>query len=85
MRVLFPLFFNYIVGEDNALMGEDSEEQEEHGDTEGMTLTAAERKQHESENARVERENAAYDSLKETQPIQVADGFVTFTRHFKYL
>ena len=26
-----------------------------------------------------------YDDLPETQPIQVADGFVTFTKHFKYL
>ena len=25
------------------------------------------------------------DDLPETQPIQVADGFVTFTKHFKYL
>ena len=26
-----------------------------------------------------------YDNLEETKPIQVADGHVTFTKHFKYL
>ena len=39
----------------------------------------------ESEKAKTEREDRMYDDLPETQPIQVADGFVTFTKHFKYL
>jgi hypothetical protein len=31
-----------------------------------------------------EREEALYDELEETQPININDGYVTFCRHFKY-
>ena len=48
-------------------------------------LTDFERAQHESEKKKIERENVSYDGLEETQDIAVADGFVSFTRHFKYL
>ncbi len=32
-----------------------------------------------------EREEALYDELEETQPININDGYVTFCQHFKYL
>jgi len=48
-------------------------------------LTDAERKKEESEKARIAREDKIYDDLEETQDLAVADGFVSFTRHFKYL
>lgn len=34
---------------------------------------------------RTEREDLLYNQLAETQQIKVAEGFVTFTKHFKYL
>jgi hypothetical protein len=42
---------------------------------------------HNKENARTrhETEGLLYDELTETRPIKVADGFVTFCCHFKYL
>ena len=61
------------------------EEMMDFNDENDGILTAAERRSHESERARIAREDALYDALEETQPILVADGFVTFTRHFKYL
>jgi hypothetical protein len=39
----------------------------------------------ESERARTAREDMRYDSLPETAEIKVADGYVTFSRKFKYL
>ena len=48
-------------------------------------LTDAERKKEESEKARIAREDKIYDDLEETQDLAIADGFVSFTRHFKYL
>jgi hypothetical protein len=48
-------------------------------------LTDFERSQYESEKKKIERENVSYDGLEETQDIAVADGFVSFTRHFKYI
>ena len=39
----------------------------------------------ESAKARRKREDDAYDSLAETTPIPINDGFITFTRHFKYI
>ena len=48
-------------------------------------LTDFERSQYESEKKKIESENVSYDGLEETQDIAVADGFVSFTRHFKYL
>ncbi len=41
--------------------------------------------QRESEQVRTAREDVRYDSLPETAPINVADGYVTFSRKFKYL
>ena len=43
------------------------------------------RRQEESEKARIAREDKIYDDLEETQDLAIADGFVSFTRHFKYL
>ena len=43
---------------------------------------------HQHENAtrqQREKEAALYDDLEETKPIDVADGYVAFYRHFKYL
>ncbi len=34
---------------------------------------------------RQEHEEKIYETLEETQPIDIADGHVTFCRHFKYL
>jgi len=48
-------------------------------------LTEAEKKKEESERARTAREDKIYDGLEETQDLVVADGFVSFTKHFKYL
>ena len=48
-------------------------------------LSETERKQYESEKARVAREDVLYDELEETNDICVADGFVSYTKHFKYL
>ena len=39
----------------------------------------------ESARTRREKEGLLYDELVETRPITVADGLVTFCRHFKYL
>jgi len=39
----------------------------------------------ESERTRTTREDAMYDNLPETEAINVADGYVTFCRTFKYL
>ena len=78
-----PNFFRNIVPS-NAL-AEEAEESAVHDDcVEGM-LTDAERRQYESEKSRIAREDVAYDELAETQSIPVMDGYVTFTRHFKYL
>jgi len=35
--------------------------------------------------ARITREDTSYNGLQETQPVDVAEGFITFTKHFKYL
>ncbi len=48
-------------------------------------LTDFECSQHGSEKKKIERENVSYDGLEETQDIAVADRFVSFTKHFKYL
>ena len=34
---------------------------------------------------RIKREDNLYDESVETQEIEVADGFISFTKHFKYL
>ncbi len=39
----------------------------------------------ELEQARTAREDVKYDSLPETAQIEIADGYVTFSRKFKYL
>ena len=61
------------------------EEHSGHFAKEQEAQIASKCKRHESERARIARENVAYDKLPETQPVRVADGYVTFTRHFKYL
>jgi len=39
----------------------------------------------ESQKSRAICEDKAYDTCEETRPINVADGFVIFVKHFKYL
>ena len=65
----------------NNLVADDSAEDND----DMVALTEAERKKEESEKARIAREDKIYDDLEETQDLAVADGFVSFTRHFKYL
>ncbi len=48
-------------------------------------LTNEERQAEQKERSRRKCEEDLYDKLKETQPIQVKDGYVTFCCHFKYL
>ena len=60
-------------------------EREEWTEENAGAITETERKKREAEKARLERENKLYDELDETRDIEVADGFVSFTRHFKYL
>ena len=48
-------------------------------------LTETNRQRENATRHRREREAALYDDLEETKPIAVADGQVTFCRHFKYL
>ena len=79
-----PLFFDHT---DSLLEAAEHEpaELEEHAATDAGALTATEQQREKRANARTERENVMYDELEETRPIAVADGHVTFTRHFKYL
>ena len=48
-------------------------------------LTETDRQRENAIQHQTEREAALYDDLEETKPIDVADGYVTFCRHFKYL
>jgi hypothetical protein len=48
-------------------------------------LTADARRAEQKTRAQREQEGDLYNTLKETQPITVDDGFVTFCWHFKYL
>ena len=67
-------------------LAQEVEESEEYiAGEESYTLSATERAQYESEKARIAKEDELYDHLEETRDIKVADGFVSFTKHFKYL
>ena len=48
-------------------------------------LTETKQQQGETMKQRRAREEPLYNNLKETAPIPVSDGQVTFCRHFKYL
>ena len=48
-------------------------------------LTDGELHEEQKTQSRREQEEKIYDTLEETQPINIADGYVTFCRHFKYL
>lgn len=56
-----------------------------HQDPNSDVLCHLEQESRESENARTAREDAKYDALPETQPINISDEYVTFCRKFKYL
>jgi hypothetical protein len=49
------------------------------------TLTDNQRQDESKMRARRDQEELMYDTLEETKPITVGDGFVSFCRHFKYL
>jgi hypothetical protein len=55
--------------------------EDEHDDI----ITADDRHNKQKARTRQDQEGALYDELKETRPINVDDGSVTFCRHFKYL
>jgi hypothetical protein len=48
-------------------------------------MTIAGKSSKESEKAKMSREDACYDSIDETQSVNVKGGFMTYTKHFKYL
>jgi hypothetical protein len=48
-------------------------------------LTDGELHKEQKSQSRQEQEEKIYDTLEETQPINIADGHVTFCGHFKYL
>ena len=48
-------------------------------------MTIADKPSKESEKAKMSREDACYDRIDETQRVNVKDGFMTYTKHFKYL
>ncbi len=48
-------------------------------------MTIASKRLKESDEAKMAREDACYDRIEETQLINVRDGFMTYTKHFKYL
>jgi hypothetical protein len=52
----------------------------EYGDE---TLTDSKRQDEPKKRARRDQEELIYDTLEETKPITVSDGFVSFCRHFK--
>ena len=67
-------------------LSNDTEELEYIGtEEESYALSESERKKYESEKARTAKEDIIYDGLSETKDINVADGYVSFTKHFKYL
>ncbi len=49
------------------------------------TLSKADHHNKQKARKRREQEETLYDALKETQPIKIEDGYLTFCRHFKYL
>jgi len=76
---------NFFTNTESTPLELGTEETDEYGEETDGILTEEERKQYESEKARTAREDVVYDHLEETRPIPVADGQVTFTKHFKYL
>jgi hypothetical protein len=49
------------------------------------TKKKKEKKKETRESARQKREDSKYDALPETEQFDIADGYVTFCRTFKYL
>lgn len=50
-----------------------------------LSQSPLEKAKAESEKAKVKQEDEVYDTLDEIKDIQVEDGFVSYTKHFKYL
>jgi hypothetical protein len=48
-------------------------------------MTIAGKPSKESEKAKMSREDACYNIIDKTQSVNVKDGFMTYTKHFKYL
>jgi hypothetical protein len=48
-------------------------------------MTIAGNSSKESEKAKMAREDACYDNIDETKSVKVKDGFMLYTKHFKYL
>ena len=63
---------------------EEDEEDEEYSEF-LLSQSPLEKEKAESEKAKVKREDEVYDTLDETKDIKVADRFVSYTKHFKYL
>ena len=80
-----PRYFVTSQADIPTLASADEESEYSSSGEESYMLSETERKQYESEKARVAREDALYDDLEETKDICVADGFVSYTKHFKYL
>jgi hypothetical protein len=57
----------------------------ENGTETQAEMTIADKPSKESEKAKMSREDACYDKIDETQRVNVKDGFMTYTKHFKYL
>ena len=57
----------------------------ENGTETQAEMTIASKRLKESEEAKMSREDACYDRIDETQLINVRGGFMTYTKHFKYL
>mgnify|MGYP006196714589 FL=1 len=57
----------------------------ENGTETQAEMTIADKPSKESEKAKMSREDACYDRIDETQRVNVKDGFMTYTKHFKYL
>ena len=57
----------------------------ENGTENQAEMRIASKRSKESEEAKMAREDACYDRIDETQLVNVRDGFMTYTKHFKYL
>ena len=57
----------------------------ENGTENQAEMTIASKRSEESEEAKKSREDACYDRIDETQLVNVRGGFMTYTKHFKYL
>jgi hypothetical protein len=57
----------------------------ENGTETYVMTTRANKRSNEDKEARTTREDACYDRINKTQQIEVKDGFMTYTKHFKYL